>query len=77
MSTYPDREHVEYDDENQKDRDPDGIVDSLAHRPVQGGLSILVAELDCVRDSNQLLAGEDGVGKPYFIEISKSQHWDR
>ena len=48
MSTYPDREHVEYDDENQKDRDPDGIVDPLANRPVQGGLSIFVAKLDCV-----------------------------
>ena len=48
MNTYPDREHVEYDDENQEDRDPDGIIDALANCPVQGGLPILVAELDCV-----------------------------
>jgi hypothetical protein len=62
--TYPDREHVERDDKNQKNRDPDGIVNALANFPAYVGRPVVVSKLDCIRNSNQLVACEDGVRKP-------------
>ena len=69
--TYSDGKHVEGHHQDQEDGNPDGIVNPLTSLPVQKCNSIIVPELDCVGDGDQLLGCEDGVGKP-FNRVSAS-----
>jgi hypothetical protein len=69
--TYSDGKHVEGHNQDQEDSNPNGVVNPLTSLPVQKCNSIIVPELDCVGDGDQLLGCKDGVGKP-FNRVSAS-----